>query len=197
LEQITAPAESATSESNEELQKTVSHALSLRNVASAGWLYWITASTLANKIEPEAFVVYRNMLLRDAGDPSDPMERMLIEQIALAHFSIGQLRIKSCSVENAKLAVAFSDSATRLLGELRRCTLALEEYRAKQADRIDKRKSKEAAAKRTTTKKNGVIKPASNGKKKTCRSNELVSNSSREEPPQWLKKRLAFPIPNG
>ena len=42
---------------------------------------------------------YLRQLLRDAGDPADPIERMMIEQIALVHHKIGELYYRSASCE--------------------------------------------------------------------------------------------------
>ena len=141
--------------------------------------------------------VYRNKLLQDAGSPSDPIEIMLIEQLALAHFNVGRLQIKSCSVEDPKLAVAFSDAATRLLGEFRRCTLALEDFRAKQAARKDRNESTADAEKKSPAEHNGTPRPSTNGKKpskgkKKARDAQVTTNG---EIPQCLKDRMQSPIP--
>jgi hypothetical protein len=179
----------------------------LRDMTGASFLYCTVASSLSGDIDPQAFKIYRDKLLQDAGNPSDPLETMLLEQLALAHFNIGRLQMKSCSVENSKLAVAYSDAATRLLGEFRRCTLALEEFRAKQIARKDHNASITAAAKKSPTKRNGKPQPSNgkkpskngrkpvNGKKKAI-TNELGGNRHGETP-EWLKKRMAYPTPSG
>jgi len=179
----------------------------LRDNSAAGWLYWVTNSTLGEQIGPDAFLVFRKLMLEEAGDPADPIERMLIEQLALAHFSIGQLRIRSCATDMPKLSLAFSDSATRLLGEFRRCSLALEEYRSKRAARQEKRGS--ANGKLTPSNDgHGHLKASANGKKKyppakmgsngngKHRHAGPVLNTNGELPP-WVKKRMAYPTPNG
>ncbi len=166
-------------------------AVNLREVTGAAFLYWVVSSSLTNGIGTEAFQVYRDELLRDAGNPSDPLEVMLIEQLALAHFSIGQLRIKSCALESPKLAIAYSDSATRLLGEFRRCTLALEDYRTKQAARKDQAARPDAVETAPPPNSNGRSQPSSNGKRKPTTA-RLGTNG---EIPQCLKDRMQPPIP--
>ena len=200
------PATDATTSLSSEAIRNAELALNLRDNAAAGWLYWVTNSTLGEQIGPDAFKLYRDMMLKEAGDPSDPVERMLVEQLALSHFSIGQLRIRSCTTELPKMALAFSDSATRLLGEFRRCSLALEEYRSKRATRTEKRSSTDVIEKQTGPKSNGHAKPSANGNGKhgnvEVESNgngkHLVTEANGNgDTPAWLKKRMAYPTPNG
>ena len=175
-------------------------ALNLHDVAAAGWLYWIVSSTVPDRINPEAFKQYRDILIETAGNPSDPIEIMLIEQLALAHFSIGRLQIKACSIDNAKLSVAYSDAATRLLGEFRRCSLALEDYRAKQIARKDWCGSIDAAENEAPTARNGKPRPSTNGNgttngkasangKKTAVDSKLATN---EEVPECIRQRMGY-----
>ena len=161
------------------------------------------ASSLSSGIDPQAFPLYRDKLLKEAGDPSDPIEIMLIEQLALAHFNIGRLQIRSSSVQDAKLAVAYSDAATRLLGEFRRCTLALEDYRAKQAARKTAITNTEEAEEESPPKRNGKPCPSTNGKrsangKKPLNGQKKADNakqSANGELPQCLKDRMNPSIP--
>src|SRR5208282_2876261 len=95
-------------------------ALNLKDVTGASQMYIAVSSSIAPDISTEAFKQYRKTLLEQAGSPTDPIEIMLIEQIALAHFHIGRLHLKSCSTAQAQLAVAFADAATRLTAEFRR-----------------------------------------------------------------------------
>jgi len=173
--------------------ETASHALNLRDMAAAGWLYWITSTTLAEKINPDAFKLYRDIMLHEAGNPSDPIERMLIEQLALAHFSIGQLRIRSCSTESPKMAIAFADAATRLLGELRRCSLALEDYRAKQAARKEQSGRQGDTGSGAAPREEDEFKPSPNGNKALL-DTELEGHNNGDIP-EWLNKRIMYPGP--
>jgi len=110
-------------------------AANLKDVAGASQLYIAVSASIAPHISTEAFQIYRQTLLEQSGSPTDPIEVMMIEQIALAHFHIGRLHLKSCSTAHGPLSVAYADAATRLTAEFRRSALALEDYRAKQLAR--------------------------------------------------------------
>lgn len=179
---------------SDETARDTSHALNLRDVAAGGWLYGIMSTTLSDELSPGAFVAYRDILLEETGNPSDPIEVMLVEQLALAHFSIGQLRIRSCSTESPKLAIAFADAAMRLLGEFRRCSLALEDYRAKQTARQE-RSANNAAEKTVPAARNGESLPSTNGKKKPPTTKQR--GDTHTEMPKCLQKRMAPLAPNG
>jgi len=182
-------------------------AVNLRDNSAAGWLYWVTNSTLGEQIGPDAFLVFRKLMLEEAGSPADPIERMLIEQLALAHFSIGQLRIRSCATDVPKMSLAFSDSATRLLGEFRRCSLALEDYRSKRAARTEKRESTGGNSSASTN-GNGHLPALANGNGKGHATKVSDNLNGKHESttlvprihgdmPEWIKKRMACPTPNG
>ena len=186
-------------------QEITSQAINLRDMAGAGFMYWVVGSTMTEPLNVEAFRIYRDSLLCESGNPTDPIERMLIEQLAMAHFNIGRLHIRSCSVEVPKLALAFADAATRLLGEFRRCTLALEDYRAKQADRKRDHSIVDSVKTPNATQINGQPQPSVNGKEKhpdaKLRSNGNGKHAKAEhvngDLPAWVRKRMSSPIPNG
>ena len=75
------------------------------------------------------FKVYRDRLLADCGSPTDPIEVMMIEQIALAHMNIGRLQFNSATARSIEAARAYGSMATQLLGEFRRTASALKDYR--------------------------------------------------------------------
>jgi len=87
------------------------------------------AIPVAQDIGTAAFVLYRDGLIRDAGSPTDPIEIMLIEQIALAHHRIGQLHAQAEQSKSVEESKVFMMAAVRLTGELRRLALALNQYR--------------------------------------------------------------------
>jgi hypothetical protein len=171
----------------------VLQAVNLREVTAAGFLYWAVSTSLSDGISTVAFKVYRDKLLEDAGSPSDPIEVMMIEQLALAHFNIGRLQIKSCGSESPQLQVAYSDAATRLLGEFRRCTLALEDLRAKRAPRREQSAHTDNPKPEPPAQSNGTPSPSKNGKTKPPNT-KLKHNG---EVPQCLKDRMMPPIPAG
>ena len=61
--------------------------------------------------------------------PADPIERMMIEQIALAHHKIGELYFRARRANSPEKVKVYHAAITALLGEFRRMALALKSYR--------------------------------------------------------------------
>ena len=160
-------------------------AVNLKDVAGASQMYIAVSASIAPHISTEAFKIYRQTLLEQSGSPSDPMEIMLIEQIALAHFHIGRLHLRSCSATDGNLAVAFSDAATRLTAEFRRSVVALEEYRAKQIAR--KAATVDTPALAAPHKRNGKP-PRTKAQRKPAVAK--VEGNRRGEIPECLRRRM-------
>ena len=80
-------------------------------------------------IDVQAFKIYRDRLLADCGNPTDPIEIMIIEQLSLAHFSLGVLSCKANNASRFEATAVYSGAAARLMGEFRRSALALQAYR--------------------------------------------------------------------
>src|ERR1700722_10540247 len=59
-------------------------------------------------MDSETFEVHRTELLRDAGNPKDPLERMLIEQAGLAHVMVIELHGRCTSAESVPSAVLYA-----------------------------------------------------------------------------------------
>ena len=184
--------------------RDASVAANLRDMTAAGFLHWTVNSLIPAELSAEAFKLYRDKLLQEAGNPSDPIEIMLIEQLALAHFSIGRLQMKACTMDNVKLSIAYSDAAARLLGEFRRCTLALEDFRAKQAARRDQPTVKDVAKKTVPATRNGKPRQSTNGRKPSANGKKTVNGKKKVvttelttngEIPQCLKDRMQSRIP--
>lgn len=76
-----------------------------------------------------AYKLFLEQLIRDAGKPTDPVEVMILEQLALAHFRLGQLHGSAGRAGKAEVAKIYNAAAARLLGEFRRTALALRTYR--------------------------------------------------------------------
>lgn len=85
-----------------------------------------SALQLDKFLDTPAFKVFLKRLHEDAGSPTSPIARMMIEQLALAHFRIAQLQIKAAHAEGLEAAKIYNAMAARLLGEFRRSALALE-----------------------------------------------------------------------
>jgi hypothetical protein len=102
----------------------------LRDHSMPGYLYACTS--LINKgMTHGGFKGYLDNLLEESGSPHDPIERMMIEQLALAHHNIGRLQVKSSAVDSHQESVAYASAATRLTAEYRRLSAAIQDYRAK------------------------------------------------------------------
>lgn len=90
-----------------------------------------SALALDKFLETAAYSAYLEQLLADAGNPTDPIERMLIEQLCLAHFRIAQLHVGAGQAEKAEAVKMYNSVAARMLGEFRRTALALRAYRTR------------------------------------------------------------------
>jgi hypothetical protein len=105
------------------------HAGHLRDSTSS--MFHFAAMTPAFKgIDHRAYKIYRDRLLDDCGGPTDPIEVMIIEQLSLAHFSLGLLSCKAANAVKVEAVGVYSGAAARLMGEFRRSALALQAYRA-------------------------------------------------------------------
>jgi hypothetical protein len=75
---------------------------------------------------------YVTDLLQEAGNPSDPVERMLVEQLVLAHHKIGSLHAEAAGAKGTAAALC-NAAAARLMAEFRKSALALKTYRTSSA----------------------------------------------------------------
>jgi hypothetical protein len=80
------------------------------------------------KFSAAAFKVHLEQTLADLGNPTDPIERMMIEQLVLAHFRIAQLHVDAGYCKHAEGMKLYTAATARLLGEFRRTALALRAY---------------------------------------------------------------------
>jgi hypothetical protein len=124
-----APAEADRNQTATELA-TLDAALAARLREQAGAiLLYVTLKRVFPDLSPTAVQTFRDALLTDSGAPKDPVEVMLIEQIASAHLNIGSLQLKAANANSIEVAKAFGTLATGLLAEFRRLCLALQSYR--------------------------------------------------------------------
>lgn len=92
------------------------------------------ASALALKtFEAGAYQKYLQKLLEESGSPTDPVQRMLIEQLALAHFRVGDLHVAAAQAQSMEAAKVLNSAAVRLQAEFRRSALALSDYRSRRS----------------------------------------------------------------
>ena len=87
------------------------------------------ANPLGPKIGSSGYKFYRDRLIEDCGTPGDPILRMMIEQLAMAHFRVGQLHVQVEKAQSIEAAKVYSAAAARLTGEVRRLGLAIHRFR--------------------------------------------------------------------
>ena len=88
-----------------------------------------TALNLDKYFGTGAYRVYLAGVMRDLGDPKDPIERMLVEQLCLAHFRVAQLHAGAGQANGLEATKLLNTVAARMLGEMRRTALSLKAYR--------------------------------------------------------------------
>ena len=97
----------------------------------------ITPTALAMVLDMENMIgasgcrVYLDDLVRESGNPSDPVEIMLLEQMAICHQYSIQMQALSKKAEGIEAIELYMSGAARLSGEFRKTALALKEYRKK------------------------------------------------------------------
>jgi hypothetical protein len=105
-------------------------ALRLKDNTGSCYLYGSLAPLFGAQFDQLAYRSYLNRLLHDAGNPTDPLERMMIEQLALSHHAIGRLHVKAAASKSEHETSVYNASAARLMSEYRHSVLALKNYRA-------------------------------------------------------------------
>ena len=90
-----------------------------------------TVMGVESKIETSGCRVYLDDLARESGNPSDPVEIMLLEQTAMCHLLSMKLQSKASGVEGTEAIELYMSGAARLSSEFRKTALALKEYRKK------------------------------------------------------------------
>ena len=82
-----------------------------------------------DQVSASGYRAYPDRLLQDAGNPTDPIEIMMLEQLVMAHFRIAQLHGSAGQAQGIEAVKMLSSAAARLLGEFRRTALAIRVYR--------------------------------------------------------------------
>lgn len=95
-----------------------------------------TSSALAGMIKlnkhvtPAGVKTYLDEFCRDANSTDDPVERVMLEQLAFAHHRLAHLHLESSQATDVEAIQIYNAAAARLLSELRRLALAIREYRS-------------------------------------------------------------------
>src|SRR5262245_30963785 len=103
-------------------------AANLQTVTGAAYLYGALATLFPN-FDTTVYQAYVDKQLEECGNPRDPIERMLIEQMLIAHHAIGRLCIQGTQSATPDASKIYHDAAARFMGEFRRCALAVREDR--------------------------------------------------------------------
>jgi hypothetical protein len=103
-------------------------AAKLHAKGAAAYLFGAVTALLGGALDIDTFTAYLASLFKDMGDPRDPLERMLAEQLVLAHHVIGRLHVRAGGRSGLE-AVQYHAAAARLMAEFRRGVLALQSYR--------------------------------------------------------------------
>jgi len=101
----------------------------IKQTSAAAVLATCLGKTYGKVIGSNGFKAYVEANLEAAGNPKDPIERMMIEQLLIAHHRIGELHAEAACAENPEVATLYQVTAARLMNEFRKTSLALREYR--------------------------------------------------------------------
>lgn len=88
-----------------------------------------TAVGLESEFEPDGYRLFLERFARDAGVAGDPLGEVLAQQVALAHFRVGDLHGRAAAAGEAEAAGAYTAATARLRGEVRKSVTALRAYR--------------------------------------------------------------------
>ena len=95
----------------------------------AGTVLAALGTKLGKHVTPGGFAVYLQNVLAKAVDPTDPLERMLIEELVWLHQRIGDLHMTAAGAATPELVNVLNAAVTKLAAEFRKSVLALRVYR--------------------------------------------------------------------
>ena len=84
---------------------------------------------LGKFFDAAGYRAYLDKVRADAGNPTDPVEVMLLEQLVLAHLRSAQLQAQAGMAEGIEVIKILNAAAARLLGEFRLTASSLAAYR--------------------------------------------------------------------
>jgi hypothetical protein len=99
-----------------------------RSMGSGLYLYAPTGPIFP-QMSPLACVSYVTGMLKEAGDPVDPLERLLVEQLVQLHHAAGRLIVKAAGTRTAEASALLHSAAARMFNEFRKSLMALRTYR--------------------------------------------------------------------
>jgi hypothetical protein len=102
----------------------------LSETSASAFMYFCMAGVF-RQADAMAFKLFRDRLMIECGSPADPIEVMLIEQLALAHLNTGRLHFRSATADSLEAARTYGMLAIALAGEMRRTALAIKSFRTR------------------------------------------------------------------
>jgi hypothetical protein len=106
-------------------------ATALGDAFPPGVLKAVSGESFQRAIHAGGFKVFFDRFLAAAGNPTDPFEIMLIEQLVWAHFQIGTFMAKAANAQSLQEADIFTKAFVNAMAEFRRGLLALDELRSR------------------------------------------------------------------
>ena len=104
-------------------------ALKLQYLTGASYLLTEFNDLFKGDVPLQAYDVYLHTIMEAAGQPGDPILRILIEQYVMAHHKIARLNRMGALAGTPEAARAYDASSVSLTAELRRLALAIKAYR--------------------------------------------------------------------
>ena len=120
------PAPTASPVLDRPLTPTENEALALRQLFVPSCLASIVHET---EVSRRGAKIYLGAFMCEAGDPADPVERILLEQLSLAHHRLAKLHVQADDAKSPESQKILNTAAARLLAEIRRMALAIRQYR--------------------------------------------------------------------
>jgi hypothetical protein len=89
----------------------------------------MTALNLGAVIDDQTCSAYLRDFRQQMGEPTDPVEVMILEHLAMAHMRVAQLHAEAGRAKEIEGVAIYNAAAARLLSEFRKLALALNTYR--------------------------------------------------------------------
>ena len=100
----------------------------LRDRAAAAWLYPMWATQVSD-ISPDAICHYVDEFMDVQENPTDRIERLIVEQVLLSHHAIGRLHSKAATAPTSEIAGTYLHAAAKLTHEFGKLVAVLRDYR--------------------------------------------------------------------
>lgn len=120
--------EESSGNSDPQRQQSQAQAEAITKTSAAAVLATCLGKTYGKVIGSNGFKAYVEANLEASGNPTDPIVRMMIEQLVIAHHRIGDLHAEAACAGNPEVAALYQATAARLMNEFRKSAMALREY---------------------------------------------------------------------